>query len=188
VKVCDSEPEIEMASFVNRCFFGKDFGENEATSSAYLFDLTAMFLRFLNENAPPENKLPNFRGLLDSVEVVSESALSSVEVLKRPDCQVYVRGALLLRWENKFEAGEVGLAANENASKLKEWSTLYYGKLPYVIGGRCGGGSFRWLKLSPNGKVIRHEGISGFYDLNTAKGIVDLLHSVIRMHRLLQKL
>jgi hypothetical protein len=101
---------------------------------------------------------------------------------------VYVRGALLLRWENKFEVGEVGLAAEENASKLKEWSTLYYSKLPYVIGGCCGGGSFQWLKLSPNGKVIRLEIISRPFDLPTAKGIADLLHSVIRMHCLLQKL
>jgi hypothetical protein len=86
VKVYDSDSEKRMAGVVNNYFFGKNFGENEATSSSYLFELTARFLSFLNKNAPPENTLPNFRLVLDSVEVVSESALSAVEALKRPDC------------------------------------------------------------------------------------------------------
>jgi hypothetical protein len=37
---------------------------------------------------------------------------------------------------------DISEAMIENVSKLKAWSPLYYGKLPYVIGGCCAGRQF----------------------------------------------
>jgi hypothetical protein len=107
---------------------------------------------------------------LNFIEIVSESGVSAIKLLKRPNCLVYVRGALILRWENKVDAGEVAFAQEENASKLKVWSSLYYSELPYVIGVCCSGGLFQWLKLSPSGEDILAEPISKLYDLTFADG------------------
>ena len=118
----------------------------------------------------------------------SEAALSALELLKRPDFQLFVSETLLPRWENKINPAECGDAMDENVEKLKVWSPLYYGELLFVIGGWCGGRLFQWLKLSPRGKKIHAEPISVVYDLNLMSGGALLLHSVIRMHCLLRKL
>jgi hypothetical protein len=83
---------------------------------------------------------------------------------------------------------DISEAMIENVSKLKAWSPLYYGKLPYVINNCCAGRQFRWLKLSPSGKEIVPEFISDVYNLNMLSNVALFLHNTIRMHRLLQKL
>jgi hypothetical protein len=56
---------------------------------------------------------------------------------------LFVMDVLILSWENKFDKADISEAMVENVSKLKAWSPLiYYGKLPYVIGGCCAGRQF----------------------------------------------
>jgi hypothetical protein len=100
-----------------------------------------------------------------------------------------VSKALILRWENEFHDEDFSLAREANTSKLKVWSNLYYGELPYVIGGCCGGQRFEWLKLSPGtGGKIEFETISQQYDLTCLGQVALLLHSMVQIYQLLQVL
>jgi hypothetical protein len=72
----------------------------------------------------------------------SHSSSKALVPLLRPDFQLFVRDVLILSWENKFDKADISEAMIENVSKLKAWSPLYYGKLPYVIGGCCAGRQF----------------------------------------------
>jgi hypothetical protein len=127
--------------------------------------------------------------LLDSPNPRTSSVGSQpLQPLLRPDFQLFVRGFLILRWENKIDNTLLEKAVHENTSKLKAWSPLFYGKLPYVIGGCCAGRQFRWLKLYPKGEEILFELISAQYDLNMLSDVAKFLQTIIRMHCLLQKL
>lgn len=120
-----SAAEREMASHVESLLQDPwNWELNEATTSVDLWKLTIMFLQFLNSRAPVDNKLLMFETELDSLETISESGVLAVKSLKRPNCLVYVCGALILRWESKAAAREVALAQEEIASKLKVWSPV----------------------------------------------------------------
>jgi hypothetical protein len=157
---------------------------NEADSSHILRIITGDFLLGINDLVPTDLQL---HGLEGTTSV--PSSISALLRLMRPDYSLYLRKALILRWENKFHEENFRLAYEENTSKLKVWSNLYYGQLPYVIGGCCGGRRFQWLKLSPSvdGK-IEFENISQEYYLSRFGQVALLLHSVVRIHRLLQVL
>ncbi|CAM6086008.1 unnamed protein product [Calypogeia fissa] len=196
VTLDDSEAAKQLAIFCESAFrlMNGPCPVNEASSSAELSYLTGAFIRFLNANAAPaDRKLKGLRSLLDSVDLSTYSAASSTELqalkwLLRPDFQLFVKNCLILRWENNIDMLDLLSAADENTSKLKAWSTMFYGRLPYVIGGCCVGRQFRWLKLYPTGEKIVCQFISGHYDLNMLSDVARFLHSIIQMHCLLQKL
>ena len=154
VTVSNNARELKVAVFLESAFGViqeiKQGPGNEAQSSHYLSYITRDFLKTLNRNAPTNKQLLGLETILDSANSSSSgAALSALEPLKRPDFQLFVSGSLLLRWENKINPAERGDAMDENVKKLKVWSPLYYGELPFVIGGWCGGRLFQWLKLSP---------------------------------------
>jgi len=162
---------------------------NEGTSSAELSNLTGNFLNYLNKHVLADGMLKGFEWILDSANPgTSETTSQALLPLLRPDFQLFVRNVLILRWENKIDKADLGEVMEENVLKLKVWSPLYYGMLPYVIGGCCAGRQFRWLKLSPSGKNIVPKFISDVYDLNILTDVASFLHSTIWMHCLLQKL
>ena len=190
VTVSTRAREKKLAAFLEACFFViKKVPGNEAQSSSDLSFITGNFLQFLDEYVPVDKQIRGLESILDaSNPSLSRGTLSALVQLKRPDFQLFVSEVLLLRWENKIRAEDFLLALEENVEKLKEWSPLYYGDLPYVIGGCCGGRLFQWLKLSPRGKEIVAEPISVVYELNKPSGVALFLHSIIRMHCLLRKL
>jgi hypothetical protein len=73
---------------------------------------------------------------------ISKTASQALLLLSRLDFQLFMRDVLILRWVKKIGKADLGEAMQENASKLKVWSSLYYGTLPYVIGGRWTGRQF----------------------------------------------
>jgi hypothetical protein len=87
-----------------------------------------------------------------------ETASEPLERLSGPDMQLFVKDCLILRWENAVKYESLAEAVVENCSKLKAWSPLFYGALPYVIGGCCAENQFLWLRLSPDDKgLIKHD-------------------------------
>ena len=93
-----------------------------------------------------------------------------------------------MRWENKFDPTDFGVAYDKNVKKLKVRSPLYYGELLNVIGDRCGGQLFQWLKLFLSGDKTVAKPISIVYDLSSLRGGALFLHNIIWMQCLLQKL
>ena len=90
-----------------------------------------------------------------------------------------LRGASRVVTENKIDPAHFSLAMEENNKIFKVWSLLYYGELPYVIEGCCGGRNFQWLKLSPMDNNIVAEPMLKVYDLWTLSYVVELLHSIV---------
>jgi hypothetical protein len=87
--------------------------------------------------------LRGLKWMLDSANPrISKTASQALLLLLRLDFQLFVRDVLILRWANKIGKADLGEAMQENASKFKVWSSLYYGTLPYVIGGCCTGRQF----------------------------------------------
>lgn len=116
----------------------------------------------------------------------SACAASALVCLMRPDFALYLRDALILRWVNKIDPADLHQLRKKLSKKTKSMEP--YGDLPYVIGGCCGGRKFQWLRFSPNGKDIVAEPISKQYNLWTSSSIAELLHSVVQVHLLLQRL
>jgi hypothetical protein len=117
--------------------------DSKADSSHILRFITRDFLSILNRLAPTGLQLCGLEATFDPNSIPSSrSTVSTLQRLKRPNYSLYVRKVLILRWENKIHDDNFTLAREENTSKLKVWSNLYYGDLPYVIGGCCGGRRF----------------------------------------------
>ena len=160
VKLC-SPGEQKIAMQVDNIFshYCKIPVRNETDSSHILRLLIGDFLLFLNSFAPAKCELPSLETSMDSGRIVTSAAVSALVHLMRPDYTLNLRNALILRWENKLDEGEFQTALEENTNKLKVWSPLYYGELPYVIGGCSAGRSIQWLKLSPKDRKIIAEPI-----------------------------
>lgn len=117
---------------------------NEADSSHLLRIVTGDFLLWLNYLAPTNLRLFHFDMTMDSARNPNSSFASTTLVdLMRPDFSLYVRDAFILRWETRIDNAHFTAALEENAKKLKIWSPLYYGELPFVIGGCCRGNKFQ---------------------------------------------
>ena len=57
----------------------------------------------------------------------------------RPDALFWLNGALVLKGEEKAAAKELITAEYELFQKLGEWSTIFYGDLPFTFGYATGG-------------------------------------------------
>lgn len=163
---------------------------SEASASHALMRLTD-YLEVLNRIAPAGQQLRNLNTVLDTNRTpgsIQSIPSSANQQLRMPNCQKKLNRSSLVRWKNKLDPADFEVALKENTEKLKVWTPFKYGSVPYVIGGCVGGRIFQWLKLSPVGDSILAERISDQFDLRTTAGVAKLLHSVVQLHRLLQKL
>ena len=71
--------------------------------------------------------------------------------LPRPDFLCHLRGALVLRGEEKRETTELDKARGELISKFGSWSPMFYGGLPFVLGYATGG---LYIKCVPISKCV----------------------------------
>ena len=56
----------------------------------------------------------------------------TVQAQLRPDFLCYLKGVLVLRGEEKKSPEELREARGELLSKFGDWSTAFYGELPFV--------------------------------------------------------
>ncbi|KAF8415559.1 hypothetical protein EV426DRAFT_57687 [Tirmania nivea] len=71
---------------------------------------------------------------------------------KRPDFLCWMRGALLLRGEEKHSPRELDVARSELLEKFGTWSASFYGQVPFVLGYATGGFHINFYCLTRNGQ------------------------------------
>ena len=72
----------------------------------------------------------------------------------RPDFLCYIRKALVLRGEEKEDSTLLDTAQEELVAKFGEWSPMFYGQLPFVLGYATGGLKIKYVRTDAHSSPI----------------------------------
>jgi hypothetical protein len=102
---------------------------------------------------------------------------------RRPDFLFYVNSFLILRGEEKKDAGGFHDAVGELTAKLKSWNAVIFGRMKYVFGYALAGESFKFYAIGPKGLTVP---ISNMLDLQQRSDRFELFFLLINLARVIK--
>lgn len=106
----------------------------------------------------------------------------------RPDVLVHIDKMALLRGELKSSLNEFDHAASELHTKMKEWHSLVYGDIPFLLGFVVAGWKFQWFAMYPRMSVATLKPLGKFYNLTVVSDCISIFLNSINVFRLLLNL
>ncbi|CAI2172503.1 9572_t:CDS:1 [Funneliformis geosporum] len=109
----------------------------------------------------------------------------STETVKnlRTDFLVWLNGKILIfKGEDKRYYEEFALAENELTSKMKSWSILSYGRVPYIFAYAAAGNALKFYAINQDREL---RSVSHLFDLSTQKDRLFTIVITVNIYRIL---
>ncbi|KAF8418321.1 hypothetical protein EV426DRAFT_324156 [Tirmania nivea] len=127
-----------------------------------------------------------YRTRLDFLRYSTDKYRSGTTADKtRPDFLCWMRGALVLRGEEKSATENLEDAYMELSSKFGKWSLAFYGQLPFIFAYATSGTKIQFCLLTPDGRCQRLNQM--LYDAGFAVDRLSIFRTTINIVRFLRK-
>lgn len=113
--------------------------------------------------------------------VVDGYKTSTVRERAPPDFLCYLRGALVLRGEEKRRQSDLEEARAELIQKFGDWSVTFYGELPFVLAYATGGTKIKYRLPSLTANQLTNGWLCSFYLLTPRKECLAIFPDPLNM-------